>query len=180
MSYVLSRKPLHLCAESEITHRLIKLAFRTLDSINLLYSTGREIERSAGARIRTTSTTDSPSRLQRREKDGEVTASGTLAMAREALLQHMAGEGDDVGGGWRVVVGAHDADIERLLERSESRTGRASEYTQRYQHSSKERKKEAAPPKCVTFRRPAMNALPTAACRALASPHTLGPPSDLN
>lgn len=116
MSYVLSRKPLHLCAESEITHRLIKLAFRTFDSMNLLCTVqASKIERSARARVRTASTTDSPSRLQRGEQNGEVTASGALAMAREALLQHMAGEGDDVGGGWRVVVGAHDAEFERLL-----------------------------------------------------------------
>ena len=49
----------------------------------------------------------SPSGLKRAEQDGEVTAGSALLPALETLGQDMAAEGDEIGGGRRVVFGAH-------------------------------------------------------------------------
>ena len=50
---------------------------------------------------------NSPSGLERREKDGEVTASIALLTQLETFGKHVPGEGDNVGRRRLVVVGSH-------------------------------------------------------------------------
>jgi len=48
-----------------------------------------------------------PSGLERAEQDRQITASGTLIPALEALSEDMSRQGDDVGRRRGVIVGAH-------------------------------------------------------------------------